>query len=519
MTLPVIARDMRLHLENVSKTFSGQTVLRNVDLDVAPGEIHGLVGQNGSGKSTLIKILAGYHQPDDGARAWMNGEAFAIGSATEPVVHGVRFVHQDLALVHELDAVDNMALGGGYARGRLGVIRWRDQRQTTLDALAKFGVQVDIDIPLSRLAPVERTAVAIVRALVDWDETSGLLVLDEPTASLPTSEVERLHMLVREVSSRGAAVIYVSHRLDDIVTVADRVTVLREGACVGTWPLTGISALEIATLMVGHRIEQPGRPRRIPRSSEVVLKAEGLRGRWLDGADIQVRRGEIVGIAGVLGSGREELPYALAGSATTTIAGRVTVDGSSLEHGSPRSAQRLGIGFVPADRGREAMVAPFTLRENLTLACLPRIASRGLTHRSAERAIVTRWMDRFAIVPSDPERPLPRFSGGNQQKVMLARVLSRSPKILVLTEPTAGVDIGAREMLYELLRSESRQRDLTVIVASSDTNDLLELCHRVVILRDGRVVGSLVGDEISEASIIEATEVDGSHYHHDGASI
>lgn len=165
------------------------------------------------------------------------------------------------------------------------------------------------------------------------------------------------------------------------------------------------------------------------------------------------------------------------------------------------------------------MVAPFTLRENLTLACLPRIASRGLTHRSAERAIVTRWMDRFAIVPSDPERPLPRFSGGNQQKVMLARVLSRSPKILVLTEPTAGVDIGAREMLYELLRSESRQRDLTVIVASSDTNDLLELCHRVVILRDGRVVGSLVGDEISEASIIEATEVDGSHYHHDGASI
>ncbi len=501
-TLP----DARLRLEDVSKTFSGQTVLRNVDLRITAGEVHGLIGQNGSGKSTLIKILAGYHQPDAGARGWIDGEPFDLGTVAGAYDRGLRFVHQDLALILELNAVDNVALGGGYVRGRAGVIAWRQQRDATRQALARFGVNVDIDLPLSRLAPVERTAVAIVRALAGWEERTGVLVLDEPTASLPAWEVDRLHEIVREVCSQGAAVIYVSHRLDDVVAVADRVSVLREGDCVGTFPVAGSSASQLAALMIGHEVEHGSRPPALMSRADVVLRARGLRGRWLDGADLDVRRGEIVGIAGVLGSGREELPYALAGSAAATVEGHIEVDGTQLRNGDPRHAQQIGVGFVPADRGREGVIAPFSLRENLTLASVGQVANGGVIKGAAERELVRSWMEKVQVVPRRPELALPRFSGGNQQKVMVARVLSRGPVVLVMSEPTAGVDIGAREALYELLRAEARSRGLAVVVASSDVQDLVAMCHRVVVLQDGRPSAELVGDQISEAAITHASE-------------
>jgi ribose transport system ATP-binding protein len=495
----------RLRLENVSKTFSSTTVLKEVDLQVGAGEVHGLVGQNGSGKSTLIKILAGYYQPDPGARAWVDGNPFDLGLVNEAHVRGLRFVHQDLALVLELNAVDNVALGGGYARRRMGVISWSESRALTKRALGRFGVSLDIDIPLSKIAPVERTAVAIVRALAGWEDRSGVLVLDEPTAALPAWEVERLHQIVREVSQHGAGVIYVSHRLDDVVAVADHVSVLREGDCVGTYEVGKIDSGQLATLMVGRRVHRGRRPDAFA-GADVVLRARDVAGRWLAGANLDVRRGEIVGIAGVLGSGREELPYALASSASAEVSGEISVNGEPLRHGSPNDAQRLGIGFVPADRNREAVVSPFVLRENLTLAALPQIAPGGIVRAETERALVVQWMDKVQVVPRDPERLIPLFSGGNQQKVMLARVLSRSPAVLVLSEPTAGVDIGAREALYELIREEVKQRALTVVIASSDAQDLVALCHRVIVMQDGAAALELSGSEITEQAILHAME-------------
>jgi ABC-type sugar transport system ATPase subunit len=496
-----------LRLENVSKTFSGRTVLRHVDLEVRPGEVHGLVGQNGSGKSTLIKVLAGYHTPDPGSRAWLDGEMFELGSV--PVEHGlnIRFVHQELALVLQLNAIDNVALGGGYAKRRAGIIDWKQQAALTRRALDRFGIAIDIDVPLARLAPVERTAVAIVRALAGWEEKSGVLVLDEPTASLPASEVDRLHRIVREVSQQDAGVVYVSHRLDDIVAVADRISVLRDGDLVGTYRADEVDSGQLATLMVGHQVEQKRSSGFRPdRTSAPVLTATALSGRWLEDVDLSVWPGEVVGIAGVLGSGREELPYILASAYFAPVSGQVTIGGEALPPASPRTAQRLGVGFVPADRLREAVVAPFTMRENLSIERVDQMATAGVVHPDEERKLVSHWVDKINVVPPDPERPLPKFSGGNQQKVILARVLSLALKVLVLSEPTAGVDIGAREAVYDVIRAEVAERSLAVIIASSDIGDLTALCDRVLVLRGGRIFRELAGNQVRYGEIVHATE-------------
>ena len=504
MSLPAAAP--ALDLRGVSKTFSGRRVLSEVDLAVRPGEVHGLVGQNGSGKSTLIKILAGYHRPDEGARGLASGVSFELGSVAAAAGAHLRFVHQDLALVLELNAVDNVALGGGYAR-RFGLIDWRAQRRETMAALARFGVTVNPDIPLAQLPTVERTAVAIARSLVGWNHTAGVLVLDEPTAALPASEAERLHDIVHEIVAEGASVIYVSHRLDDVIAAADRISVLRNGRLVGTYPSQTTSALELAEQMVGHEVTQNRTVPDLPEAtSQPLLSVSGVQSRWLNDISFQMRSGEIVGVAGVLGSGRDELPYVVASATRTVRAGTVQLDGSVLKHGDPRGVQAHGVGFVPSDRAREAVFAPCTLRENMSIASLETVSRAGFIRREAESSRTKEWMERVQVDPPRMDLMLPKFSGGNQQKAILARILARRPRLLVLSEPTAGVDIGAREALYDVVRDAVRDRGLGVLVASSDIGDLVAICHRVLILRSGVITGELVGDAITYANVVKATE-------------
>lgn len=504
-----------LRLSALKKTFPGTVALRGIDLDIAPGEIHGLVGQNGSGKSTVIKILAGYHEPDAGARGWLNGEEFQLGSVSEAHRVGMRFVHQDLAIVLELDAIDNIALGGGYAAGRMGQIDWAKQRAFTERQLERFGVDLDMHAMLSEASQVERTAVAIVRALAGWEGQRSLLVLDEPTAALPAPEVDRLHRLVRDVV-RGrdedehggrTSVLYVSHRLDEIFEIADRVSVLREGSLVGTFDVDRLTPRKLAELMVGHQVHQPPPRANVDSATATpVLTARGLTGRWLRGVDLDLRPGEAVGIAGVLGSGRDELPYALASATKDEVGGTIVVGDQQLPWGRPAAAQELGVGFVPADRARQAVVAPFSLGENLTLGGLKLVARAGMVRGRDERAVIDHWIKELGIVPNDPERNITLLSGGNQQKVMVARWLSVVPKILVLAEPTAGVDIGAREAIYELLRNQLSSGKLAILVASSDVEDLVRLCDRVVVLRNGRVYREVAGADVTATNILHAME-------------
>jgi ABC-type sugar transport system ATPase subunit len=501
--MPVGADESTLRITGLSKTFPGTRALIDASLEIQPGEVHALIGQNGSGKSTLIKTLAGYHRPDPGAAAELDGAPFAIGY---DVPDRLRFVHQDLGLVHELNAMDNLALRGGFISGAGGRIRWREQEHETYRLLDRFSVDLDIHRPLAEATPVQRTVVAIIAALQGWQGGRGVLVLDEPTALLPHEEVERLFAMVREVKRAGTSVLYVSHRLDELFEIADRVTVLRAGRVVTTRSIADVDGHTLASLMVGEAVDPDYRaPVAARPDAPVVLELSDVRGQRLRGVELQVHRGEILGIAGLAGAGMQELPYLIAGCSPHPATGRIRVAQRSDEWLDVADAASLGIPIVPADRAREAIVAEFAVRENLSLSILGRLGPRGKLALRDEEAVVERWTRELGIVTSSPDALISTLSGGNQQKVVVARCLARDPELLVLSEPTAGVDIGTRVALYDLIAELSR-RGLTVVVSSSDLGDLLAMCTRVVVLRNGRVAAELGADGLTEHVLVRAME-------------
>jgi ribose transport system ATP-binding protein len=498
-----------LRITGLSKTFPGTRALVDASLEIRPGEVHALIGQNGSGKSTLIKTLAGYHKADPGAVAELGGEPFTIG---HDVPDRLRFVHQDLGLVHELNAMDNLALRSGFISGAGGRIRWREQERETYRLLNRFAVELDIHRPLLEATPVQRTVVAIVAALQGWHGGSGVLVLDEPTALLPHEEVERLFAMVREVQRAGTSVLYVSHRLDELFEIADHVTVLRAGRVVTTLPIAESDGRGLASLMVGEDVDPDYRaPVAARPDAPVVLELRDVRGLRLRGVDLDVHRGEILGIAGLAGTGMQELPYVIAGCPRFHATGSMRLPQRSDAWLDVGDAASLGIPIVPADRAREGIVAEFAVRENITLSILDRLGGRGKLGLREEQAVVDRWMRELGIVTAGPDALISTLSGGNQQKVVVARCLVRDPELLVLSEPTAGVDIGTRVAIYDLIAGLSRD-GLTVVVSSSDLGDLLAMCTRVVVLRNGRIAAELGADGLTEHALVRAMEEDeGAH--------
>ncbi|HEV3055489.1 MAG TPA: sugar ABC transporter ATP-binding protein [Solirubrobacteraceae bacterium] len=492
-----------LRVERLSKTFPGTRALIDASIEIRAGEVHALVGQNGSGKSTLIKTLAGYHTPDPGAVAELAGEPFALGHT---VPDGLRFVHQDLGLVLELNAMDNLALRGDFIRGFGGRVRWADQIEETYRILERFDVELDIHRPLAEASPVQRTVVAIAGALRNWQGGGGVLVLDEPTAVLPHDEVERLLAMVREVRRSGTSVLYVSHRLDEIFEIADRVTVLRAGRVVQTLPVSDVDQRGLAQLMVGADVDPDYRaPVAARPDSPVVLELRDIRARRLHGLNLDVHRGEILGVAGLAGDGVNDLPYVIAGYPRHPTAGRIRLPQRSSGWTDVADAHRLGIPLVPADRAHEAIIPDFAVSENMTLSVLGSLGSRGKLSMAAEQKLVERWTQRLGVVTASSDAMISTLSGGNQQKVVVARCLARDPELLVLSEPTAGVDIGTRVAIYELLAGLARD-GLTVIVSSSDLGDLLAICTRIVVLRDGRVGAELAADGLTEHALVNAIE-------------
>ena len=492
-----------LRIAGLSKTFPGTRALIDASLEIAPGEVHALIGQNGSGKSTLIKALAGYHRADPGAYAEVGGEPFAIGN---DVPEGLRFVHQDLGLVNELNAMDNLALRGGFISGAGGRIRWREQEQETYRLLERFNVELDIHRPLAEATPVQRTIVAIVGALQGWHGGQGVLVLDEPTALLPHEEVERLFDLVREVRRAGTSVLYVSHRLAELFEIADRVTVLRAGHVVTTSSIADVDGRDLASLMVGEDVDPDYRaPSAARPDAPVVLELRDVQGHRLRGVDLDVHKGEILGIAGLAGTGMQELPYVIAGAARHPVTGRLRMPQRSEEWLDVADAAELEVPLVPADRAREAIVAEFAVRENITLSILDRLGRRAKLALREEQALVERWAQQLGVVASSHDALISTLSGGNQQKVVVARCLAREPELLVLAEPTAGVDIGTRVAIYDLVAGLARD-GLTVVVSSTDLGDLLAMCTRVIVLRNGRVGAELGADGLTEHALVSAME-------------
>jgi ribose transport system ATP-binding protein len=350
---------------------------------------------------------------------------------------------------------------------------------------------------------VQRTVVAIAAALAGWEGGRGVLVLDEPTAVLPPTDVDRLLEIVQGVRSRGTSILYVSHRLDEVFRICDRVTVLRGGRVVASRPIDGLNTQALAELMVGSDVDAGYRARlEVAKEPPVVLSARNVRGRFLEGVDVDLHEGEVLGVAGLPGSGRNELPYALVG-ALSGATGHVQLAGG--EWVPLKKSASFDIPIVPADRGREAVIHEFSVGENISVSVLGRLASRGWLRKSAERKLIDQWIDTIEVKTSSPDALISTLSGGNQQKVMMARCLARDPRVIVLCEPTAGVDVGTRQAIYEFV-AERAKAGLSVLLSSSDTGDLLALCTRVLVMCNGRLVRQLSGQEITENALLHAME-------------
>ncbi len=492
-----------LQIRGLSKTFPGQRALIDLDFEMQPGEIRALVGQNGCGKSTMIKVLAGYHDPDPGAEVRVDGAPLALGVAGAGDHAGLRFVHQDLGLVPTLDACDNLAMGHGYERNRFGLISWRGERRLTGRTLKDLGYDIDVRQPTSHLVISERTAIALARALSPRATPPRVLVLDEPTANLPAAEITRLFDVVRSVRERGVAVLFVSHHLDEVFTLCDTVTVLRDGRHVSTRPVEGLDEDALIALMIGRKLEQYDAPTEAAQAhGTTALRVSDLATDVVHGVSFDVQAGEIVGIAGITGSGREEIALALFGGVMRT--GEVIVGDKVLEAHRPDKSVAVGLGLVPAERHATAAFLDSTLRENVSIVSPGDFLRRGLLSRKREISDVTSWLQKLRVRPPDSERMLATLSGGNQQKVILARWLRQKPSVLVLDEPTQGVDVGAKADIHTLLEQAAAD-GAAVIVVSTDHSELTRVAERVLVLRGGEIVDELRRPQIDPDRITAAT--------------
>ena len=482
---------------SVSKSFAGVAALSSLDLRVLPGEIHALVGENGSGKSSFIKILSGYHRPEPGGEVRIAGQPLNFGSPESAYRLGARFVQQDLGLVETSSVLDNLSLTSGFPT-RLGTIRSSEAQRRAMAALEKIGLDVDPRTPVSELSPAMKTGVAIARALHDDRNRATLLVLDEPTATLPDDEVRHLLSRLRRAADSGVGVLYVTHRLDEVFELADNLTVLRDGVKVAAEPVAALDRPSLVHLLVGNELDEVRAERQVPAETghpAPALEVTGLSFGALRDISFQVAPGEIVGLAGITGSGRDVLLGAVFGS-TPRESGAVAVAGRPLVPMRPDLAIRGGVAYLPADRKIRGGILDLTATENLTLADLRPFWHKVVLNRRAESAETGHWFEQLSVRPGRTDLRLGSFSGGNQQKILFGKWLRCQPGVLLLDEPTQGVDIAARSELHQhiLLAAHS---GTAVVVASSDVDELEALCTRVLVLRGGAITAELTGPEIS----------------------
>ena len=495
-----------ISLMNLTRQYPGVRALDNVSLEIGASEVIGLVGKNGAGKSTLIKILAGIDRQDSG-EIFINGEPMPHGFVPATAHRrGLAFMHQELANVPDMTVAENVALGTPLPKRFGALVDWKALGRRVSGILAGLDPAIAPERRVRDLTMVQQRMVMIARALYHH---ARLLVLDEPSTSLTEAEIGQLHRIVRQMKADGRTVIYVSHRLREIVDITDRVVVMQDGRVTLQRPTSEVSEATIVAAIAGLSPISPPAPRqaltpmRNKASSEVLLKVEGLsRAPVIENVSFELRSGEILGIAGLVGSGRSELVRLIAGADHPT-GGTVRLRGERLKLGSPLRAVRAGIVLLPEDRRHQGLVLDMTVRENTTLASLARHRSGGLPiiSQAREKATSRSLIDRLSIKTPDTERPVRLLSGGNQQKVVLAKWLARENHVLIFDEPTQGVDVHAKAEMFAQIRS-TVQENRAAIVISSDFSELVALSDRIIVLREGRMVGMLEGDEFDEQEIV-----------------
>ena len=531
----------RLSFSALSKTFGATRALKRVSLDVLAGEIHGLVGQNGSGKSTLIKVLAGYYEPDAGSRLSIDGAPVRLplrpGDYSQ---FGISFVHQDLALIPSLTVLENLRVSELCLKSRW-YISWKEEIRAAEELLEEFGLDLD---PLTKIEEVDigsRALLAILRAMDgmrkgqaglrakpasseaedatsfgssyqndspapnEKEEGKGLLVLDEPTPFLARTDVERLFSLARRIKARGASVLFVSHDLDEVLNLTDRVTVIRDGAVVGTFRSKEVTKSDLIEKIIGHPLLTESRDisgRENHKNTAPTVTVTGLTGEYVHGISFEIREGEIVGMSGLLGSGFTDVPYLLFGAKQATAGTlRLRETSYSLPEIHPSKSVENGIALIPVDRRGDGVVEELSIVENISLPILKDFGLWRLQHSNL-RKTVENLIREFAIRPADAENRVGNLSGGNQQKVLLAKWLQTKPKMVLLDEPTQGVDVGAREQIYQILKKQAATGSM-ILCASSDYEELATLCSRVLIFSHGKIVEELVGTQLTKDTIAQ----------------
>jgi rhamnose transport system ATP-binding protein len=474
-----------LSVRGLSKSFGGVRALADVSLDVERGEVLALVGENGAGKSTLIRVLSGAHAPDAGSLA-LDGEPLTALSPQRARARGIAVIYQQPALLPDLSVAENVAMGDEPAR-LFRRIDWTARRRRATELLARLGLSLDPGRPAHTLSMPEKQLCEIARAL---GASARVLVLDEPTASLSVTEVGTLLALLRDLRAQGLAIVYVSHRLEEVFAIADRVTILRDGAVVATRAAADLDRPALIRLMVGRELSAAA-PGPGTRTAVVALEARRLGSRKAGVYDVSLtlHAGEIVGLFGLVNSGRTELARVLAGL-TPADAGEVRLGGAAATVDSPRRAAALGIAHVPEDRRQHGVIAAMSVAANCTLAVMPRIRRHGLLDRARELALARGYVERLRVKTASLDAEVATLSGGNQQKVALARALATDPKVLILDEPTQGVDVGAKAEIHAQIVALAAE-GLAVLAISSEVPELLALCDRIAVMCDGTIVDAL----------------------------
>jgi rhamnose transport system ATP-binding protein len=486
-----------LELTRISKAFAGVHALKEVSFDLKAGEVHALVGENGAGKSTLIKVITGAHTPDSGTIT-VRGEQIQDNDPVRARALGIAAIYQQPALFPDLTVAENLALGldqGGPWR----VIRWKESRRRARELLERIGASIDPQAMVRSLSMPEQQLVEIARAI---GAEARILIMDEPTASLTDNEVERLFRVVADLKAQGAGVIYISHRLEELPLVADRVTALRDGVCVGTEAMSRVSRTELIRMMVGRELSAVF-PKRQVDAGELVLRLRGVgcQASGVHDVDLEVRSGEIVGLAGLIGAGRSELARVLFGL-TPADQGEILVHGQPATIESPAQAVELGIAYVPEDRRHHGVVLEMSVTANVTLATLPTHSRLGLLIPRRERSTARNFVNCLGVKTPSLDTPVANLSGGNQQKVALARWLATNPKLLILDEPTQGVDVGAKAEIHRLMTDLACQ-GMAILMISSELPEILGMSDRIAVMCAGTIVAHLDRATATQQLILE----------------
>jgi ribose transport system ATP-binding protein len=488
----------------VTKSFGGITVLSQFNMSVQAGEVHGIVGENGSGKSTFVKVLAGIHAPDPGSEVTVWGQQLRFPVA-RPQSYGLAVVHQDMGLVDGMTVAENIGVSSSFGTRMISPIPRRSENRVAEQALGKLGISIDPRRLLGDLAPTERAAVGIARALRETQEQGRrhFLILDEPTAALPLEESRRLLEIIRSLARQGSSVLFIGHRLKEVLEICDRITVLRNGSKVATLTTSETCEREVVTSMLGYEVDDFYPRSHAGATTSDVLRVDAISGRILSGVSFSVRAGEVLGVTGLAGMGHDELPYLLSGFAAHR-GGSIAVDGQSIARGV-RAAMGAGISLVPGDRQRDALWMQGTAQENLTVPFLKRFTTPLGLYPGRPRSFAAEQMRKFDVRPLRPQLSVQNFSGGNQQKMVLSRSLASNPRVLILHEPTQGVDVGAKREIHQLIRNVAED-GAGVLMCSSDAEEVAESCDRVLILRFGKIVAVLDRTELSRDRLAWAVQ-------------